>query len=328
MTKPIRLLLLNAADIERVAPPLREVIDLVEATYRMGANGEVEIPTKVALHPHGAQSFLHAMPAWVSGFQALGMKWVSFFPVNATKDLPVSSALIVLNDPDSGLPVAIMEGMWITYARTAACAALAARYSANPAPRKLGLVGCGGLGEWSLRYITEVFPSIDEVFVASARPETRQAFCRSMSAHGSWALHPVDDIRLAVERMDIVVSSVPKLEKHPVRGEWLSPGAVMVPLDVTGSWDDDLYNSVDSIVCDHRDNLQKAFGRYRPNLSADDARMISFDDIVLGKKTARATGDDRVLAFMTGIGSLDMTIAWEIYRRAGVAGLGTPFALT
>ena len=328
MAKPIRPLLLNARDIERVAPPLREVIDLAQDTYRMGANGEVEIPTKVALHPHGVQSFLHAMPAWVSGVQALGMKWVSFFPANATKDLPVSSALIVLNDPDNGLPVAIMEGMWITYARTAACAALAASYGANPNPRKLGLVGCGGLGAWSLRCIAEVFPSIDEVFVASARPETRQAFCRSMSALGTWALHPVDDIRLAVERMDIVVSSVPKLEKHPVQGVWLSPGTVMVPLDITGAWDDDLYNTVESIVCDHRDNLQKAFGRYRPNLSADDARMVSIDDIVLGKKKARATNDDRVLAFMTGIGSIDMTIAWEVYRRAGQAGLGTHFALT
>jgi ornithine cyclodeaminase/alanine dehydrogenase-like protein (mu-crystallin family) len=256
------------------------------------------------------------------------MKWVSFFPDNATKNFPVSSALIVLNDPDSGLPVAIMEGMWITYVRTGACAALAARYAANPMPRRLGLIGCGGLGAWSLRCLAQVFPSIDEVFIASARPETRRAFCQTMSAQGPWALYPVDDIRLAVENMHIVVSSVPKLQQHPVRGEWLSPGTVMVPLDVTGAWDDDLYNSVERIVVDHRENLQKALGRYRPNLSADDARMISIDDIVLGKSRARATEEERVLAFMTGIGSVDMTIAWEIYRRARQAGLGTHFALT
>ncbi len=328
MVQPISPLLLNANDIVRVAPTLREIVDLVESTYLMGAQGEVEIPTKIGVHPHGPQSFLHAMPAWVAGANALGMKWVSFFPGNAKNDLPISSGLIVLNDPDSGLPVAIMEGMWITYARTAACAAFVARSAANPMPRKLGLIGCGGLGEWTLRCISEIFPSLDQVFVASERAETRQAFCRSMSAYGAWKLQPVDQVRLAVENMDIVVSSVPKLEKHPVKGEWLSPGTVMIPLDVTGSWDDALYYLVDTIVCDHLSNLQAAFKRYRQNISIDELRLVSIDEIVTKEKQARSSKQDRILAFMTGIGSLDMTLAWEIYRRALRQGLGTRFALT
>lgn len=328
MPQAIRPLLLNAHDIQRLAPPLRDIVDIVESTYLMGAHGQVEVPTKVAVHPHGPQSFLHAMPAWVSGANALGMKWVSFFPKNAEKGLPVSSGLVVLNDPVNGLPVAIMEGMWMTYARTAACAAFAAKCAVNPMPRRLGLVGCGGLGEWSLRCISEVFPSIDRVFVASERAETRQAFCRSMSKFGAWELQPVEHVRLAVEHMDIVVSSVPKLEQHPVRGEWLSPGTVMIPLDVTGSWDDGLYNTVDTIICDHRDNLHAALTRYRPNLAIDESRFVSVDAIVTKEKKARASNEDRILAFMTGIGSIDMTLAWEIYRRAIQDGSGTHFAMT
>ena len=90
MVTPIRPLLLSASDVAQLAPSLPEIIDLVEQTYRMEARGEVEIPPKVALHPHDAQSFLQAMPAWVSGAPALGMKWVSFFPGNAARDLPAS----------------------------------------------------------------------------------------------------------------------------------------------------------------------------------------------------------------------------------------------
>lgn len=328
MVTPIRPLLLSASDVAQLAPSLPEIIDLVEQTYRMEARGEVEIPPKVALHPHDAQSFLHAMPAWVSGAPALGMKWVSFFPGNAARDLPASSALIVLNDPEHGLPVAILEGMWITNARTGACAALAARHGATPAPRRLGLVGCGGLAEWSLRCIAAEYPSIDEVFVSSARPESRRAFCAAMAAAGPWRLTPVDDVRLAVQDMDIVVSSVPKLERHPVHGDWWSAGTLMVPLDVTGAWDDAVYQAADRLVCDHRENLNRAFARYRPNLAVDASRLVAMQDIAAGTARARRAPHERVLAFMTGVGSIDMTIAGEIHRRALASGVGTRFALT
>src|SRR5690606_26085140 len=131
--------------------------------------------------------------------------------------------------------------MWITYARTAACAALAAKYFARPKPQRLGLVGCGGLGTWSLRVLTEVFPSLTEVHVSSVRPESRAAFCEAMQATTTARLIPVDSPRDAFIEMDIVVSSVPKLKENPLKGEWWTPGTLLVPLDVTAVWDDALY---------------------------------------------------------------------------------------
>jgi len=328
MPTAIRPLLMSADDVSHAAPSLREIIDIVEQAYCWDARGEVDVPAKVALHPHGPQSFLHAMPAWVGGLGALGMKWVSFFPGNAARGQVDSSALIVLNDPDTGVPVAIMEGMWITYARTGACAALAAKYCANPAPRRIGLVGCGGLGEWSLRCLAAVFSSIEEVYVASRHPESRAAFCARMHGEGNWTLVPVDDVRQAVEGMDIVISSVPKLQTHPVHGAWLSAGTLMIPLDVTGSWDDAVYASAQRIVCDHRGNLELAFQRYRPGLDIDQARLVDMQDIVSGDKPGRLSAPERILAFMTGIGSIDMAVAWEVFRRADKQNRGQRFALT
>ena len=117
--------LLTRADIKAVAPSQVEIVDMVEETYRMEARGEADVPVKIGVHPHGRHTFLHALPAWISGDRSLGMKWISYFPGNFDNGLPDASAIIVLNDPDHGLPVAIMEGMWITFVRTAACGAVA-----------------------------------------------------------------------------------------------------------------------------------------------------------------------------------------------------------
>jgi ornithine cyclodeaminase/alanine dehydrogenase-like protein (mu-crystallin family) len=321
----VSVLLLNEGDIAAVAPAYANIVSLIEETYRMQARGGVEVPPKIGVYPHGSQSFLHAMPAWVAESRALGVKWVSFFPQNAARGKEVSSGLVVLNDPDSGLPVAILEGMWITYARTAACAAVAARALSTGSPQRLGLVGCGGLARWSLRMIGAVLPSIKEIFVASTRRETREAFCVAMGREGDWRLKAVDDLRGAVEGMDIIVSSVPKLDVHPVSGKWWSKGSVFIPLDVTGAWDDAAYAMADRIVCDGTENLRKAIERYRPNLTIEPGRMVSLQDITVGKETGRRTADDRVLAFVTGIASSDVALASEIYRRASQQGRGQAF---
>jgi alanine dehydrogenase len=324
----VSVLLLNEGDIAMVAPTYADIVSLVEETYRMQARGGVEAPSKIGVYPHGSQSFLHAMPAWVAGSRALGVKWVSFFPQNAASGKVVSSGLLVLNDPDSGLPLAILEGMWITYARTAACAAVAARALATGSPRTLGLVGCGGLARWSLRMISAVLPSIKDVFVASTRRETREAFCTAMAREGDWRLKPVDEVREAVEHMDIVISSVPKLDVHPVSGKWWSKGTVFIPLDVTGAWDDLVYAMADRIVCDgieNIENLKKALERYRPALALDPKRNVMLQDITVGKERGRNTPDDRVLAFITGIASVDVALGAELYRRALQKGCGQTF---
>ena len=320
-------LLLSASDIAGSAPPLAEIIALVAETYRMEARGEAEVPAKVAVNPRAPGSFLHAIPAWVSGADALGMKWISYFPENKARGLPDSTGVIILADPESGAPVAIMEGMWITYARTSACAAVASQLLAANRPRRLGLIGCGGLGGWSLRMLAAAHPSIDEVFVASRRAATREAFCEAMAREGPWRLFPVDDVRQAVEGMDIVVSSVPKLEEHPVRGAWWSAGAVMIPLDVTGAWDDDVYRMADVIAHDGEENLRRAFERYRPNLKLDPRRSVRLQDLAAGSSTGRKGRGDRILVYVTGIGSVDMVLAREIFRRATEAGRGRSFDL-
>jgi len=320
--------ILTSAEIESVAPSLAEIVAIVEDTYRMDADGGVEVPTKIGVHPEHPRSFLHAMPAWVAGARALGMKWISYYPGNFERGLPESTGLVVLNDPDHGLPVAIMEGMWITYARTTACAAVAAKYLAKTAPKRLGLVGCGGLGHWSLRVLGAVFPSLDEIHVASRRSESRLAFCAEMAEEGPWRLVPVDDPRDAVAGMDIVISSTPHPPIPPVRGAWWTPGTLAIPLDVTSGWDDEAFSIADRLVTDNYASLAgPRVKEQRPEFRLPE-RWDELADVVAGKAARRGNEDERVMAIPTGVASTDMTVAWEIYRRARAAGIGTKFRLT
>jgi ornithine cyclodeaminase/alanine dehydrogenase-like protein (mu-crystallin family) len=73
-------LILTRDDIVSVAPSLRAINDIIDDTYRMSGLGQAEVPVKMGVHPGRAHSFLHAMPAWVSGAEALGVKWVSYYP--------------------------------------------------------------------------------------------------------------------------------------------------------------------------------------------------------------------------------------------------------
>ena len=319
-------LLLDSADIEAVAPSLTEIIDLVEETYRMDGRGEVEVPVKAGVHPDHPHSFLHAMPAWVAGEKALGMKWISYYPGNTERGYPDSSGLIVLNDPDHGLPVAIMEGMWITFVRTAACGAVAARHCAGRDPVRLGLIGCGGLGMWSLRVLSALFPTLKDVFVASRRRASREGFCAAMAEEGPWNLTPVDSAEHAVRDMDIVVSSIPQGSERPLKASWWTAGMLAIALDVLTAWEDEAFEHIDLLVADNDSGLKAAAAQRRPDLHLPDG-SASFGDIILGNRPGRLSDQDRIMAIPTGLGSVDMPLAWTIYRRARDAGLGTTIDL-
>lgn len=326
MTDKLSLRLLSESDIRSVNLSLHEVLNLIEHTYLLDAGGFVEVPTKIGVHPDYPNSFLHAMPAWVNEVRALGMKWVSYFPGNFDRGMADSTGIIILNHPDHGHPVAVMEGMYVTFLRTAACATVAAKHLAPKPPRTLGLVGCGGLGRWSLHTMTAAFPSIERVVVSSRTARSREAFCEEMRQGGRWTITPVDDVRQAVEGCDIVVSSVPPNGERPVRADWLAPGSIFVPLDLANSWHDDVLGATTRVVADNASHFTAQIARQRPEASPQLKQIVTFQDLVAGR-AERAREEDRSFVAVCGIASTDVVLGWEIYRRAAAGNIGTLFKM-
>lgn len=106
-------LYLSRRDVESLAVPMTEIIDALEQMFREKGAGRVEMPPKPGIHPR-PDAFIHAMPAYIPLIGVSGLKWVAGYPENQEKGLPYISGLLILNDPETGLPIAVMDCTWIT----------------------------------------------------------------------------------------------------------------------------------------------------------------------------------------------------------------------
>ena len=138
----LKVLYLSRKDVEDVGLTMSEIIDEVEEAFIEKGKGMVEMPPKPGIHP-GKNEFIHAMPAYVSQKKAAGIKWVSGYPNNFQIGLPYIMGLVIMNDPETGAPLAIMDASWITAMRTAAATAVAAKYMASKKSEVMAILGGG-----------------------------------------------------------------------------------------------------------------------------------------------------------------------------------------
>ena len=128
------LLYLSQHDVKSLNLTMKEVIEALDMGFRLRGQGKTEMPAKIGVHSV-TDAFIHAMPAHVQGV-ATGLKWVSGYPENPKRGLPYITGLLVMNDPTTGVPIAVMDCAWITATRTGASAAIsAAAPNAKPSRR-------------------------------------------------------------------------------------------------------------------------------------------------------------------------------------------------
>ena len=223
-------------------PSLNERLEMAERTLVALADGSAELPAKIGVHPRSPSSFGHAMPAHLRGADPaggddlLGMKWVVGFPANGVLGLPTIAAVIVMNDPSTGLPIAILDGGPITAARTAAISGVAIRRFSPPpssaATHRVTILGAGVQGHAHLSIVGHVLPGAT-LAVFDRHADRAEALCRAAAmtpgiAHARVAA----DSREAVAGADVVISAV---SFGPVRqvmtNDWLEPDALVVPVD-------------------------------------------------------------------------------------------------
>ena len=151
------LVYLGRQEVSELLPPVLDQIDLVERTYRSMAAGRVELPPKPGIHPR-ADAFIHAMPAYLADDDVAAIKWVSGYPANKQRGLPYISGLIVVNDPETGFPLAIMDAAEVTAARTAAASGVCIRRFAPEGWQRVAIIGCGEQGRFHSRVVSALNP--------------------------------------------------------------------------------------------------------------------------------------------------------------------------
>ena len=207
-----KLLYLSQAEVTAVGLEMAAIIELLEMAFTEKGEGRVEMPPKPGIHPGDGDNFIHAMPAYIPAMRSAGVKWVSGYPENYQLGLPYITGLLILNDPDNGLPIAVMDCTWITAMRTAAATAVAARHLARAESAVLGILGCGVQGRTNTEALNVLFP-LERVRAFDINPATAQAFAGDMQAQFDLEVMPVASPREAVAGCDLIVTAGPILKK-------------------------------------------------------------------------------------------------------------------
>jgi len=315
------VLYLSYADVAAVGPNMAETIALVEAAFHDKGQGLTQLPAKTALHPLDEDAFLHAMPAWVPSRRAAGVKWVSGYPDNAAKGLPYISGLLILSDPDTGLPLAVMDCAWITAQRTGAVSGLAARHLAPAGASTAALLGAGVQGRTQVRALATVL-SLQELRVFDVRTAAADALIAELQPEfPALRMRRVKAPDEAVREADVVVSAGPIL-KHPdpsIRGAWLKPGCLGLPIDFDSMWDGDALRADVYLVDDlpqYRFYEQQGFFSAAPEPRGD------LGDLLAGRCAGRESAEQRIVSMNLGVAIADMPTARAVYECALKQGRG------
>jgi ornithine cyclodeaminase/alanine dehydrogenase-like protein (mu-crystallin family) len=320
-----KLLYLSQSDVIAVGLTMRDVIDAVEGMFRQKGLGQVEMPPKPGVHPQ-PDSFIHAMPAYIPVLGSVGVKWVSGYPRNQAKGLPYINGLLILNDPETGIPIAVMDCVWITAMRTGAATAVAAKYLARQDSTTVGILGCGVQGKSNLTALCETF-NVQKVFVYDINARIGMNFAKDTSATMNVPVVSVATPRDAVAGCDIVVTAGPILRTPhaTIKAGWLSEGSFASLVDYDSYWSPEALGEVQKFCTDDIPQLE----RYREMgyFQSVPAIYAEIGEIVIGRKAGRENTTERTIACNLGIALDDMAVAPLVYQRAIQQGIGTRLAL-
>ena len=307
-----RLLYLARNEVAQLLPDIPEQLDLVERTYAALAAGRVELPPKPGVHPR-KDSFVHAMPAYLEDDDVVALKWVSGYPQNKERGLPYISGLIVLNEAETGVPIAVMDGAEITAARTAAASGVCVRRWAPVGWRFAAIVGCGEQGRFHARLLRALNASV-RIKAYDPHPERVERLGEGVEA----AATPAE----AVEGADVIVTAAPIVEDPdpPLSPHLLGERFLVLPIDFDALVRPEVIERADLFAVDDVAQFEyyRELGHFRdwPAPAAN-----------VGAALAVEGAPDRVACCNLGIGALDAAFAKVVLDRARAEGVGTELPL-
>ncbi|TMB32376.1 MAG: ornithine cyclodeaminase family protein, partial [Deltaproteobacteria bacterium] len=192
----------SRADVERCGLSLGDCIGACEEALSAKTQGKIEMPPKLGISPRPGALF-HAMPARLP--DVAGMKWISVFPDRR----PALTALIVLNDLETGAPVAIVEGAYLTALRTPAATAIAARRLAWPGVETIAVIGPGQQGRMHLAALKLVLPRLRRCRAWAPSRATAERYAAEMSREHGIEVEAADSAEAACRDAGVVVTCAP-----------------------------------------------------------------------------------------------------------------------
>ncbi|WP_448592260.1 ornithine cyclodeaminase family protein [Thermoflexus hugenholtzii] len=315
----------TAEDIRR-ALPMREAIEAMRAAFIAFSEGRAHIPQRLSISIPEQEGITLVMPGYVPP-DALGLKVVSVFPRNPARGLPTLSALVVMLDPETGAPAALLDGAFLTAWRTGAASGLATDLLARPDAESLALIGAGAQARTQLLAVAAV-RSLRRVRVYSRTPARAQALIEEMRGREGIpediAVAPTPEA--AVAEADIVCtatnSSVPVFD-----GQALRPGT---HINAIGSFtlemrelDEETFRRAARVVVDSRAAALAEAGEVvwaiRQGILRE-ADLVELGEIAAGRRPGRERPEEITLFKSVGLAVQDLVAAQRVRQRIRAQG--------
>jgi alanine dehydrogenase len=319
---------LNGPDIARLALDDQEILDAVEAGLRAQGLGQAVIEPRVHLEPDPAfKGHFNVLRGYLAPQRLAGVKIVGDYVENWRRGLPSEMALLNLFDPETGMPVALLDATLITEMRTGALTALGAKHLARRDSRILGHVGARGTAYWNVRLLDRLF-DFAEIRVHSQRPDSRDAFARRLSQDLGKTVVATADWRSCLEDADILVEAT-RLERPTplLRTAWVKPGALVVPYGTMSAVELDLTDIMDKLVVDDWGQCRTGkFGALRAHVEAGKLSEATLHaelcQIVTGARPGRERPDETILFWHRGLSLSDIALGHAMLEKARRLGIG------
>ena len=319
---------LNGPDIARLALDDDEILDAVEAGLRAQGLGQAVIEPRVHLEPDPAfKGHFNVLRGYLAPQRLAGVKIVGDYVENWRRGLPSEMALLNLFDPETGMPVALLDATLITEMRTGALTALGAKHLARRDSRILGHVGARGTAYWNVRLLDRLF-DFAEIRVHSQRPDSRDAFARWLSQDLGKTVVATADWQSCLEDADILVEAT-RLERPTplLRTSWVKPGALVVPYGTMSAVELDLTDIMDKLVVDDWGQCRAGkFGALRAHVEAGKLSEATLHaelcQIVTGARPGRERPDETILFWHRGLSLSDIALGHAMLEKARRLGIG------
>ena len=313
----MKTLIITKREIEKVLTP-SVANKTVERAFKAYGLGQADMPAKSYLYFENGD--LRSMPAYIhgQGFDIAGIKSVTVHPENATYNLPTVIAVIILTDPNTGFPLAILDGTYLTSIRTGAAGALAVKYLSRKNARIAGFVGCGVQARTQLTCIREV-RKLKTVKVWQFTPEDRYAPAFKKWAEKTYKLETIisPDIDAVTTGVDILITTTPS-RKALVQN--VSPGTHInaIGADAQGKQEIDpkILKQAKVVI----DDWAQALHSGEINVPLSRKQLTKKDiygglgDIVAGTQKGRASKEEITLFDSTGLAIQDVSCAYVVYQ--------------
>jgi len=335
MVKSVKFIYLQQEDVIACGGlEMRETIEAVEKVYSLRDRGEcIEPGTLIIAYdgPQGRRIMTHE--AFVGGdVNVAGLKWIPSSPENPFKrGLPRASAIIILNDPETGFPLAVMDGTIVSAMRTAAVTGVGAKYLARKDSKVVGLVGAGPINRSQIRAVREVLPELQEVKIFDLRADRAQEFARDMEKVVGLPFRVARSAEEAVSGSDVIVAATVGVtpETSYIEAGWLKEGSLLSSVSASDAKIEVVLQADKRVVTDRSATKTPTWLMglicTQGLLSEDDLTEMS--EIVNGKQPGRENDRERIYYNPTGLGVEDVIAAHRVYQQAIAKGIGQELEL-